>query len=85
MYVKHADINGDLEQPNKLLRTKVSLLNVQPWLVVLMALGGVVGALIGSAVSKKISDTGVDKVFMWMLAAIALVNVWNIFRFAMAL
>ncbi|MBR4887769.1 MAG: sulfite exporter TauE/SafE family protein [Clostridia bacterium] len=59
--------------------------DVQPWLVVLMALGGVGGALIGGAISKKISDTGVDKVFMWMLAAIALVNVWNIFRFAMAL
>jgi len=59
--------------------------DVSVWLVVLMAAGGVLGALIGSAVSKRISDKGVDKVFMWMLAAIALVNVWNIVRFIMAL
>lgn len=59
--------------------------DVSIWLVLLMALGGVGGALTGSAISKRISDSGVDKVFMWMLGAIALVNVWNIIRFAMAL
>lgn len=59
--------------------------DVKLWLVVLMALGGVGGAIIGSQVSKKISDKGVDKVFMWMLGAIALVNIWNIIRFAAAL
>lgn len=59
--------------------------DVQLWLVALMAAGGVGGAIIGSSVSKKLSDKGVDKVFMWMLFAIALVNVWNIIRFAMAL
>ncbi|MBR6791097.1 MAG: sulfite exporter TauE/SafE family protein [Oscillospiraceae bacterium] len=59
--------------------------DVKLWLVALMAAGGVGGAIIGSSVSKKLSDKGVDKVFMWMLAAIALVNVWNIIRFAMAL
>ncbi len=59
--------------------------DVEPWLVVLMAFGGVAGAIIGGSISKRISDSGVDKVFIWMLAAIALVNVWNIIRFAMAL
>ena len=59
--------------------------DVSPLLVVLMAAGGVGGALIGGAISKKISDTGVDKVFMGMLGAIALVNVWNILQFAAAL
>ena len=55
--------------------------DVSIWLVVLMAAGGVVGAIIGSVISKRISDQGVDKVFMYMLGAIALVNVWNIVRF----
>ena len=59
--------------------------DVKLWLVALMAAGGVGGALIGSQISKKISDKGVDKVFMWMLGAIALVNIWNIIRFAAAL
>lgn len=59
--------------------------DVELWLVALMAFGGVAGAIIGGSISKRISDSGVDKVFMWMLAAIALVNVWNVIRFAMAL
>lgn len=59
--------------------------DVSVWLVILMAVGGVVGALVGSAISKRLSDNGVDKVFIWMLAAIALVNVWNIVRFVTAL
>ena len=59
--------------------------DVELRLIVLMALGGVGGALIGSSISKRISDKSVDKIFMCMLAAIALVNVWNIIRFATAL
>ena len=54
----------------------------------LMAAGGVGGALAGlagSAISKRLSDKGVDKVFMWMLGVIAAINVWNIVRFAAAL
>ena len=59
--------------------------DVEWWLVLLMALGGVCGAIIGGAISKKISDAGVDKVFMGMLVAIALVNVYNIVNFALAI
>ncbi|MCI8600961.1 MAG: sulfite exporter TauE/SafE family protein [Oscillospiraceae bacterium] len=59
--------------------------DISPWLVALMAAGGVGGALAGSAISKRLSDKGVDKVFMWMLGVIAAINVWNIVRFAAAL
>ena len=42
----------------------------------------VVGATVGRMVSKKLSNKGVDKLFMGLLAVIILISIYNCFRFA---
>lgn len=49
-----------------------------------MCIGGVGGALIGSSVSKKISEKTVQKIFMCVLLLLILINIYNIILFARA-
>ena len=49
--------------------------------LIAMALGGVIGAFCGRAVNRKLSNKGVDKLFMGMLVVILGVWLYNVNRF----
>ena len=49
--------------------------------LLLMAVGGIVGALIGSAISKRMKNVQVEKFFRILLIVIFLINCWNIVKF----
>lgn len=52
------------------------------WVIlVLMGVGGVVGALLGSQIVKKVKDQTVEKVFMALMIVIIGINIYNIIRF----
>ena len=42
----------------------------------------VIGATVGRMVSKKLTNKGVDKLFMGLLIVIIFISVYNCFRFA---
>ncbi len=46
-----------------------------------MIAGGILGGTIGSKVNKKISDAGVDKLFIFLMAVIVLINIYNAVKF----
>lgn len=49
------------------------------WLVlILMGLGGVLGSLIGSRISRKVQNAAIEKIFMGLLIFIIGINVYNI-------
>lgn len=54
-------------------------------MLVFMIIGGVGGGLLGSAVSKRLSGKGVEKVFSLLLFIIAGVCIYNILRFSFLL
>ena len=47
-----------------------------------MIAGGILGGTIGSKVNKKISDAGVDKLFIFLMAVIVLINIYNAVKFS---
>ena len=50
--------------------------------LVCMIAGGILGGTIGSKVNKKISDAGVDKLFIFLIAVIVLINIYNALKFS---
>lgn len=50
--------------------------------LILMCFGGVSGALIGSAISKKVDSKTVEKIFMFVMIALILLNAFNVYKFA---
>ena len=52
------------------------------WLTLfVMGIGGVLGALIGSAVVKKMKNQAVERIFMGLMAVIVCINSYNLLRF----
>lgn len=52
--------------------------------LILMVAGGILGGTIGSKVNKKISEDGVNKLFIFLMAVIVLINIYNAVRFGAA-
>lgn len=52
-----------------------------PWLLALMIAGGVGGGFLGSAISRKLTNDGVDKLFSGVMLVIILVSCYNFVRF----
>ena len=53
--------------------------------VQLSYLGGLLGGTIGSRINKKIEDEKVDKLFMALMFIIICINIYNTYKFAVAL
>ena len=53
--------------------------------LVFMVIGGIAGGTIGSRINKKIKEEDVDKLFMFLMVVIVLINVYNVVRFGRAL
>ena len=51
--------------------------------LVVMCLGGVCGSIVGSNISKKLSDENVDRLFSILLIILILLNIYNIARIQM--
>jgi hypothetical protein len=52
------------------------------WLsLVSMAVGGISGALLGAAISRKLSNRGVETAFKGMLLVILAINLYNVLQF----
>ena len=58
---------------------------VQLSYLVLMVIGGLLGGTIGSKINKKIEDEKVDKLFMALMFIIICINIYNTYKFAVAL
>ena len=52
-----------------------------PVMLGLMIAGGVGGGFLGSALVKKMDNAKVDRFFTWMLAFLAVISGWNLWRF----
>lgn len=52
-----------------------------PLLLAVMAGGGICGAVAGRRINDKISEHTVDTLFLWLMLAIILINIYNIFKF----
>lgn len=52
-----------------------------PFILILMIIGGLLGAEIGFALNKKITDKQVEIFFSCVLLVIAMINIWNIARY----
>jgi len=63
-----------------LVQGKVPEFNI--WVLVVMAVGGILGGFIGRAFSKKMSSAQVDKLFRWMLILITAISCYNLYRYA---
>lgn len=51
------------------------------FILALMGIGGVMGALIGSQIVKRVKDNTVEKVFMGLMIVIIGINIYNIIHF----
>ena len=49
-----------------------------------MVVGGIPGGTLGSRVNKKISEEGVNKLFIALMAVIIGINIYNAVKFGMA-
>lgn len=52
--------------------------------LIAMVAGGILGGTVGAKVNKKISEQGVNKLFIALMAVIVLINVYNAFKFGMS-
>lgn len=52
-----------------------------PFVLVMMMIGGILGATLGSAISKKLNADKVEKIFMGLLGIIIMINIYNMFNF----
>ena len=50
--------------------------------LVVMIAGGILGGTIGSRINKKISEENVNKLFIFLMAVIVVINVYNAVKFA---
>ena len=62
-----------------------SIPDVQIWYFVFMVIGGIAGGTIGSKINKKIKEEDVNKLFIFLMVVIVLINVYNVVRFGSAL
>lgn len=53
-----------------------------PFVLVVMAVGGILGGFAGRFFSKKMSTAQVDVLFKWMLVLITAISCYNLFRYA---
>jgi len=51
-------------------------------ILLLMMIGGIMGALIGYRINRRLSDAHVEKFFCCVLILIGILNIWNFYRFA---
>ena len=51
------------------------------WLLVLMAIGGILGGMCGRVINKRIESRVVDKLFILLMAVIIGINIYNIYQF----
>lgn len=51
------------------------------WLLVLMVIGGILGAVSGRHINKKMDSRLVDKLFIILMSVIIFVNIYNIYHF----
>ena len=51
------------------------------WLLVLMMIGGILGGISGRSINKKIDSNVVDKLFIFLMAVIIGINIYNIYQF----
>ena len=51
------------------------------WLLVLMAVGGILGAMSGRMINRRIDGHVVDKLFIALMAVIIGINIYNIYQF----
>lgn len=49
--------------------------------LILMAVGGILGGICGRSLNKKIEEKTVDKLFIGLMAVIILINIYNIYKF----
>ena len=59
--------------------------DVQLIYLVVMVIGGILGGNIGSRINKKIDEDKVDKLFMLLMLIIIFINIYNTYKFAVAL
>ena len=50
--------------------------------LIFMIAGGIMGGTIGSRINKKISEEGVNKLFIFLMAVIVVINIYNAVKFA---
>lgn len=50
--------------------------------LILMAFGGITGALVGSKINKKITSNDVKRLFVGLLVAMIFINIYNIVKFS---
>ena len=50
-------------------------------LLILMVISGIGGGMAGRAINKKIDSDTVDKLFVGLMVALILINIYNIYRF----
>ncbi len=55
----------------------------EPVLLILMILGGILGAIVGRKINKNIEEKTVEKLFIGIMVVIILINVYNIYQFAL--
>lgn len=52
-----------------------------PAMLLLMVAGGIAGGIAGRALNKKIEGDTVDKLFIWLMVLMILINIYNIYKF----
>ncbi len=51
------------------------------WLLCLMVIGGILGGMSGRVINKRIDEKVVDKLFLFLMAVIIGINIYNIYQF----
>ena len=52
-----------------------------PWLLALMAAGGICGGICGRGLNRRVEAQTIDRLFLGLMGLIILINIYNIFRF----
>lgn len=50
-------------------------------LLALMIVGGIAGGICGRMINRRLKESGVDKLFLWLMVVMILINVYNIYRY----
>ena len=62
-----------------------SVPDVQISYLAVMVIGGVAGGMIGSRINKKIDEDNVNKLFIFLMAVIICINIYNAAKFGMSM
>lgn len=60
-----------------------SVPNFDPLVLVVMVIGGIAGGILGRALNKRMTVCQVDTLFMFLIAVITLISVYNVVRYAL--